>query len=929
MRNKTEVAARSLWAKKGCENGEFRWLPLMIHLQDTMGVADFLWNHWISNGQRSWIVSQIQNGNEAMAECLVRFLGGVHDIGKATPAFQMQPGNRDSADLDEELEQRVENAGFTGISDFDVRFRRFSHHALAAEVILEKQGVNRGVSSIVGAHHGRPVDHVTVLTDQMDAYSSNYYQTENTTEVSKLWEDTQEYITNWALEQSGLFHIDSIPELSKPAQVILSGLLIMADWIASNEHYFPLISIDRSTVDDMGRRFEHGIERWFRSRPIEFTEATSAEDLYRSRFGFDPRGFQKVVFDTVQEIDTPGILIIEAPMGCGKTEAALATAEQLAAKTGRGGLFFGLPTQATSNGMFPRILEWLNKVSDCYGLKASIQLKHGKAALNKEYRQLSSHIDEDEETEGTVITNQWFAGRKTAALDDYVVGTVDQFLLASLRQKHLALRHLGFDKKVVIIDEVHAYDAYMQQYLTESIKWMGAYGVPVVLLSATLPAAKRNDLIRGYLKGKGLRDTEIDLTGADILTEDYPLITYTDGNRVCQKRNFPKEKDRKVQIRGLSDAELTGTIKRLLSDGGILGIVVNTVRRAQEISRECIKLYGDDSVVILHSAYIATDRVKKEEMLLGLIGKNAIRPQRLIVVGTQVIEQSLDIDFDVMISDLCPMDLLIQRIGRLHRHSIARPAQHTNAVAYILGMSDTAEFDRGSAAVYGEYILARTQYFLPDEIRIPSSVSSLVQQVYRFDGAEPILDEPIKARYNEWKEDFYAAVRAKEQKASAFRIKDPKNVINTSRYNLIGWLDTPDTSDSDEKAYAQVRDIKETLEVIAVRRYGSNYGFFSPESEAESDISHHIAEPEVAQKLATQTLRLPYILTLKAGMETLISWLEEYNRKNLADWQRQPWLKGSLGIVFDENGIFRIPMEKCDFTMRYDCCYGLELNREE
>lgn len=927
MERDGEKACMSLWAKKSDKDGQFSWLPLMVHLQDTMDVADFLWNHWLSIGQREWIISQIQNGNDILAERLVRFLTGIHDIGKATPAFQTQRGFSSSPDLDEELLDKLEMAGFSGIRDFDVRFGRFTHHAIAGEVILQGMGINKGITSIIGAHHGKPIDTESECRNQIDAYSANYYQTENVSNVSKLWQSAHEYIFDWAINQSELYQKESIPELSKPAQVILSGIVIMADWIASNEHYFPLIPLEKTMIDNPSQRFQDGIRKWYFDQPLEVSDPTSSEKLYEGRFGFPPRIFQQVIFDSVENISDPGIIIIEAPMGCGKTEASLATAEQLAAKTGRSGLFFGLPTQATSNGMFPRVLEWLKGLSKEYNHKSSIQLKHGKAALNKLMNQLSSHIDEDAGAEGTVIADQWFAGRKTSSLDDFVVGTVDQFLLVSLKQKHLALRHLGFDRKVVIIDEVHAYDAYMQQYLIESVKWMGAYGVPVILLSATLPKEKRKELITAYLKGKSFKNREIDQSGANLDTDKYPLMTYSDGNRIMQVTDFPVQKDKAVRIRRLSDENLFPKVKDLISDGGVVGIIVNTVRRAQKIARECSKLFGENSVVLLHSNFIATDRVKKEDLLISLIGKGAKRSERLIVVGTQVIEQSLDIDFDVLITDLCPMDLLIQRIGRLQRHDIERPEKFKTAVTYVLGESDTLDFDRGSSAVYGEYLLARTQYFLPEEISIPSSVSTLVQKVYGFEDGDPNFSDELKKKYEDWKKKFLVKIDNKEQKAKVFRIDDPKKKIDTDRYNLIGWLYTSDNSDTDEKAYSQVRDTQETVEVIAVRKYGDKYGFFSAENQEEREVSDHIRDPEQAKKLATQTLGLPYYVIVSLGIDHLIEWLEDYNKNNLADWQKESWLKGSLGLIFDEKGTFLIGGS--EIKLKYDYQYGLEVEREE
>lgn len=939
--------AGALWAKKNDCSGTFSWLPLTVHLQDTMQVVGFLWNHWMSQGQRDGIISQIKNGNEELAENLVQFLGGIHDIGKATPVFQAQKGFSSSKDLDQALLEKLERAGFCGISEFVPKYKQYSHHSLAGAWILRQFGVHQDVASIVDAHHGKPVDE-EIEYDIQKAHPSNYYQDEQPgSDAQTRWKAVQESIFTWVLDQSGLT-LEHIPEISKPAQVLLSGLVIMADWIASNERYFPLMPIDQKCVENPSERFRTGIEKWvcnfpfeaaapeevdalyrerFRFLPLEVTEPDEAAALYQERFKFPPRDFQKIIFDTVQGISKPGIIIIEAPTGCGKTEAALATAEQAAAKTGRSGLFFGLPTQATSNGMFPRVWDWLKKLAQDYGVPLSIRLQHGKAALNKLMNRLASHhIDEDGENGGTVLVNQWFAGRKTAILDDFVVGTVDQFLLASLKQKHLALRHLGFDKKVVVIDEVHAYDAYMQQYLDQSLKWMGAYGVPVILLSATLPAEKRQDFIVSYLRGTGTKKREIVWEGADIKTDHYPLMTYTDGSRVFQETGFSIQENKTVQIKKLQEDELYGKIAELIQDGGVLGIVVNTVRRAQTIAARCAESFGEDAVLLLHSNFIATDRVKKEDRLLHLIGKNAKRPERLIVVGTQVIEQSLDIDFDVLMTDLCPMDLMIQRIGRLQRHDIARPPRHQSPVAYVLGAAEPLAFEKGSAYVYEKYLLARTQYFLPSAIHIPEDVSALVQTTYDFKNTEPEYPGDQRETYLAYKKSFENKRKKKQDKAKTFQIDKPKLTIDSEEYNLTGWLNTPDESESEDKACAQVRDTNETIEVIAVKRCGSGYGFFTPENASEQDISDRIGDPGTAKRLASQTLRLPSSVIRGDSVDRVIEGLEDYNRKKLRSWQNQPWLKGTLGVIFDEDGTFR--MEDFKMDLQYDSQYGLRTKKE-
>lgn len=182
-------------------------------------------------------------------------------------------------------------------------------------------------------------------------------------------------------------------------------------------------------------------------------------------------------------------------MGIGKTEAALAATEILASRFGYGGMFFGLPTQATANGIFDRIHSWASGTDDIH----SLRLAHGMTDMNDEYCEMfhgrASDISDDDND--NIMVHTWFEGRKQALLSEFVVATVDQFLMASLKQKHVMLRHLGLAGKTVIIDECHAYDRYMYVYLENSLRWMAAYNVPVIILSATLPPDKRAELING------------------------------------------------------------------------------------------------------------------------------------------------------------------------------------------------------------------------------------------------------------------------------------------------------------------------------------------------------------------------------------------------------------------------------------------------
>lgn len=909
----------SLWAKKKEIGGQLYWLSLKQHLLDTMNVSRWLWKYWLSESQRRFCISSISNSDGSLALNLAAFLGAIHDIGKATPVFQIRKGFTSSSRLDKKIIEKLENAGFEELHNLILADPDKTRHSLAGEYLLKNVfQVGDDIVSIVGAHHGKPDDDICYLNEQ-SAYSANYYQDEKNTIIQSRWKNVQASLFKWALNITSFENVLQLPKISKPAQVIYSGLLIMADWISSNCEFFPLVTLESKDSLEIfnDERFEKGIRLWCKTLPFQIKNCPNVEDLFRMRFGFEPKDFQRVVYRTTRKIQNPGILIIEAPMGLGKTEAMLAASELLALKVGSSGLFFGLPTQATSNGMFGRVHEWLENLTDSYGLTQSLRLCHGKAALNQEMNNLLQEsyvqdINVDDKGFGSVFVNEWFTGSKKTALDDFVVGTVDGFLRCALKQKHLALRHLGFSKKVVIIDEVHAYDIYMQQYLEESIKWMGTYGVPVILASATLPEDKRKSLVLAYLRGQGYKIRDIKFT-EDITTNNYPLITFTDGKEVSIETDFQNTEYKTVTLKRLKKLDIIYLIDELMNTDGVIGVILNTVKETQILGKELKDRFGNDVVVILHSAYIATDRVIKESSLLEMIGKNGKRPTKKIIIGTQVIEQSLDIDFDVLITELCPIDLLFQRIGRLHRHERKRPDKHKKPVVYLMGTSDSFDFEKGSVLIYGKYYLIRTQCCLSDKICIPSDIPILVNKVYGMD--HPILSEDLNNIYQESLTKHNDDVKNRIDKAKTYCIDNPINFINPTKHNLIGWLKNLNSIENEELANAQVRDITQSIEVIALKKIGSGYGTFKN----NVDISKRICDQSIAVDLARNTIRLPHYVTLKNGISATVAELEKYNRQKLNDWQKYSWLKGSLGIIFDENRCFEINGIK----LKYDDEFGL------
>ncbi|MGX8705334.1 MAG: CRISPR-associated helicase Cas3', partial [bacterium] len=698
-------------AKADCNNN--RWLPLWLHLWDTASTLKYLYFRWLPEcAQRA----MLPGCDAPSASAILTAAAMLHDIGKCTPVFVAHISR--TANMPE-LINRMEAAGYPAYWP-----RMYTvPHSEAGEVLLKRFGAPDGFSSIIGAHHGKPQEKDF---DAETRWINHAHLLTGRPQDEAVWRGAQHALVRWAEAEAGLSLTD-LPVLPQSSQALLCGLLIMADWIASNTLYFPLLSMDdNGSSVDTESRFRRAMER-LSLPPCWQTSADPswAEGIYNLRFGtgemlFTPYPAQSEIARIAADIETPGLMILEAPMGSGKTESALAAAELLASHVGSGGIFFGLPTQATANALFGRLKDWAERQSE--DVVNTINLSHRMATLNLDYRDLLEGAALVGEESGLEV-HSFFQGKKTALLSNFVVGTVDQLLMAALRRKHVMLRQLGLSGKVVIIDEVHAYDAYMSQYLQRTLQWLGAWRTPVILLSATLPASTREKLMDAYLGGAKKRDAG----AAWRKSMDYPLLTWSDGGHVFQRRLTPDGRETTVQTAVISDADRLPLLREWLSEGGCAGVICNTVARAQDLAMEARQAMPDTEVMICHAQFVMPQRAKIEDELKTRLGRNGKRPSKLLLVGTQVIEQSLDIDMDLLITDLCPMDMLLQRIGRLHRHARIRPERLRAARCFVTAAEDDALIKN---PIYEEYLLRRTLAILPEKLTVPTDIAPLVQCVY-------------------------------------------------------------------------------------------------------------------------------------------------------------------------------------------------------
>jgi CRISPR-associated endonuclease/helicase Cas3 len=643
----------------------------------------------------------------------------------------------------------------------------------------------------------------------------------------------------------------------------------------------------------------------------------------------------------------------------------------------------------------------VNALADGEDAHYAMFLAHGKSHLNDEYNGLKTEPNVGDAGEESAVVNDWFCGRKKGVLADFVVGTVDQLLFMALKARHAALRHLAFAYKAVIIDECHAYDAYMNQYLFRALEWLGQYRTPVVILSATLPGATRRKLIEAYL-GTAAKavpppaETPVWLKSAQNTAEttetqpktaqppawaartEYPMITYSDGDAIKQISPLSPRGTKTVRFEYLPDAALPDRLCKMLSNGGCAGVICNTVSRAQEVMRLLAERFAETELELIHARFLGIDRMRKENALRDRLGppgraEAAPRPQRLIVVGTQVLEQSLDIDFDLLISDIAPMDLLLQRIGRLHRHARARPAGLKEALCFVTGVEDAAEwrFAPPIEKVYSPYMLLNTLLLLPvapDRVSLPEDISPLVQAAYedsdeddatcaeRSDDATAraklaaAIPPEKRAAYDKAKNAYKGEKQSKEDRADVFRLRPP---AGTAYKTLLDWLDIVkeykgtqkanalNTAASSikaagalQKAEASVRDTADSLEVAAVqRKRDGKYCLLPWIGDKNRGVvfgaeipTERIPDDNVARVAAACTVSLPMQL---CGPQIIDKVICELERRAIADrldtWQESYWLAGLLPLILDEN----LQAEILGYTVRYCEQTGLSVTRKE
>lgn len=677
----------NIWAKTAPKKS------LINHMLETGIVAKCLTD---TNGIYHPVLNRLAEitgcGSDTLLTKIV-FICAIHDIGKIHPIFQGR---------DEETLEMLKHEGLNQVS-FDTRFRHEQYGAnIFDRLSVEDVDIKNSdiISQIIRMHHQKEqkknsdID-IIKIDDKEKAKKWRHIQNEIYDYIKNVFQFDNLNLINKNISKSELFVV----------QNAILGIMITADWIASNSYVFD------------NQQYEN-VDEFFESRKIQALKFLNNAGMirqqipvmqdFRSAFGFNGRPVQNDVEKIVHKNDIK-CMLIESDCGSGKTEAALYAAAVLGNRSGLSGIYMGLPTGVSAEAIQNRVDKFLT----LHGMQ-NTKLYTSKSMLLRE---------PDKKPVWTDMSRQ----RLLAAS---AVGTVDQVMTAARLVRFESVRMDGLASKVLIIDEIHAYDAYMLAVIKDLLKICEELGVPVIMLSATLPISTKSDLL-GVLG-----DGNIELHNG------YPMISYvTKDGKIHEHVSHQYMPDKKISCELLPILNDNDKIARYavdaVKDGGCECVIMNTVADAICVYDKIKKNKKDDCKIILyHSRMTINARDEKSREILAMCGKDRTkRPERVIIVGTQVLEQSLDIDVDYMITAICPIDLLFQRIGRYHRHGDAGTIREYVVVANIVQVlipSDLSSYG-GTEYVYEKCYLDATIDAINEHnghLLIPSGMPDMINYVY-------------------------------------------------------------------------------------------------------------------------------------------------------------------------------------------------------
>nr|WP_084089616.1 CRISPR-associated helicase/endonuclease Cas3 [Erwinia oleae] len=683
----------------------------------------------------------------------IAWLFACHDIGKFASGFQKLASHPDSPLLSPVTGviygARHDSLGYYLWEKLISRWEKGEVHLfpnIPREAREDFSDILSVWMKITTGHHGQPPDETAdggpLSFKERDYAAAEHYLTE----LNKLFSMN---------DLPGLWLDKTWRKKLKQQSWFLAGIVTLADWLGSNEHYFPFLSSPLSldeywtiACSRAGNALSH----------LPASSLTSSFSGHHALFPFinTLTPLQQCASSINIDASGPQLFICEDVTGAGKTEAAMIITHRLFSAKKGAGLYVGLPTMATANAMYRRLGSAYHALFD-EGARPSLVLAHGgrhmSAAFSESvWQERESGNDNYTATDLSASSecHSWFAdSRKKALLAEVGVGTIDQLLMAVMPFRHQSLRLAGMRGKVLLLDEVHAYDSYMVRLLEGLLKFHAAQGGSAVILSATLPAGLREKLIAAFNAGAGFSPA--------LLAPDagYPWLSHLSSTGLSEQLlETRKEVRRCVSVNWIHDSDRAiDIIYQAVRTGECICWIRNTVDDALTAFRRLMAegKIPEENLLLFHSRFAFGDRMAIEEKTLDWFSKDASPKQRhgKVLIATQVVEQSLDLDLDNMISDLAPVDLLIQRAGRLQRHirdaqgrcKASLPDERPAPVLHLLAPEWQEQAERGwlgdelrgTGFVYPDHgALWRTQALLRQkgQIRMPEDARFLVDGVY-------------------------------------------------------------------------------------------------------------------------------------------------------------------------------------------------------
>lgn len=606
----------------------------------------------------------------------------------------------------------------------------------------------RPLLEAVCAHHGRP------LSNSQWRHAQNLHPTEIGLEAIASARALVALAPS--LIEGPAFTAPLEDQQAKQVSWLIAGLINLADWIGSNEKIFrfePPGDIASYWRNIARPRAQQAVAAAGLTRPT-ISQATGYRALTRvdrepSRVDREPSPLQRFA-ETVELIDGPNLFLIEDMTGAGKTEAALILAHRLML-AGRGdGLFMALPTMATANAIYGRLSNVYRRLFNV-DASPSLVLAHGARSLHEGFRnsivEIGSASDqpygkgEDDCQTASAACAAWIADdRRKAFFADVGAGTIDQAFFAVLPSKFAALRQLGLSRRILIIDEAHAYGAYESVELARLLTFHSAHGGSAIVLSATLPQTIKSSLGKAFRLGLRQSFKQV------VWPQDYPAATQIGAQgdiKVTPIAPRPDLLGRRTPVERLADdGAALDALAAAARAGACCAYIRNTIDDVLRAA-EALRAKGLDPL-IFHARFAMGDRQKIEAEALEIFGPDSTPRQRAgrVMIASQVAEQSLDFDFDLMASDLAPIDLIIQRAGRLWRHILIRPSRPLDEARLLIvspdpiAGADSDWFRRAfpkAAYVYGNHALlwrSAKSLFEAGAINSPAGVRALVESVY-------------------------------------------------------------------------------------------------------------------------------------------------------------------------------------------------------